>query len=188
MTPEEFDVVTDFDENYLYELVNGVLVVREFPGADVAGPNEELGCRLQHYRDEHPAHSCFDATLPEQYVPVKNGRRIADRLIWIGLGRLPNRRRDIATIAVEFVSAGKRSFKRDYFEKKREYLRAGVKEYWIIDRFRRTLTVVRKKNGQVVDTVVREKGTYRTALLPGFELPLAPLLALADRWAEQGEE
>jgi hypothetical protein len=32
--------------------------------------------------------------------------------------------------------------------------------------------------------IVPEDGTYRTPLLPGFELELAPLLAVADRWAE----
>jgi hypothetical protein len=32
--------------------------------------------------------------------------------------------------------------------------------------------------------VVREKDVYRTPLLPGFELPLAQLLALADDWDE----
>jgi len=31
--------------------------------------------------------------------------------------------------------------------------------------------------------MVREHETYKTLLLPGFELPLAPLLAVADRWA-----
>jgi hypothetical protein len=31
------------------------------------------------------------------------------------------------------------------------------------------------------------RGRYRTALLPGFNLPLAELLTLADGWAEKEE-
>lgn len=31
----------------------------------------------------------------------------------------------------------------------------------------------------------QEKQTYETPLLPGFELPPARLLTLADRWAKQ---
>ena len=64
---------------------------------------------------------------------------------------------------------------------------AGVKEYWIIDRFLRPLTVVRRTTGKIIEKIITEGKTYRTALLPGFELPLADLLALADRWAEQEE-
>jgi hypothetical protein len=30
--------------------------------------------------------------------------------------------------------------------------------------------------------------TYRTKLLPGFELPLARLFALADEWSEESQE
>ena len=32
---------------------------------------------------------------------------------------------------------------------------------------------------------VAEKEVYRTDLLPGFELPLARLLAAADRWKKR---
>jgi Uma2 family endonuclease len=70
-------------------------------------------------------------------------------------------------------------------EKRLQYLDLGVKEYWIIDRFRRTITVYRREPATTgTDTVVTitESETYRTDLLPGFELPLARLLAIADWW------
>jgi hypothetical protein len=37
-----------------------------------------------------------------------------------------------------------------------------------------------------VDQVVAEAETYTTPLLPGFALPLASLLAVADRLADDG--
>ena len=42
-------------------------------------------------------------------------------------------------------------------------------EYWLIDRFRRILTVFRNDEP---DVVVAESGANRADLLPGFELPL----------------
>jgi Uma2 family endonuclease len=187
MTPEEFDSVEDQDANYVYELVNGVLVVHAIPLPEETGPNEFLGLLLGMYQMQHPKGGCLDATIPQQHVRLKKSRRIADRLIWIGLGRLPNVRRDVAAIAVEFVSAGKRNRLRDYVYKKRDYMAVGVKEYWIIDRFQRTLTVISKVGGKIIEKAIPESRSYRTPLLPGFELPLAQLLAMADRWAEQND-
>ena len=86
------------------------------------------------------------------------------------------------TIAVEFVSAGKRNWIRDYETKRDEYLAAGVKEYWIIDRFDRTMTVYSPGRDGPNIRLVQEAETYQTDLLPGFELPLAKLLAEADKW------
>jgi len=84
-------------------------------------------------------------------------------------------------IAVEFVSKRRRDRDRDYQEKREEYLAAGVLEYWVIDRFRRRMTVYSSNRPE---HVVLEKDIYRTHLLPGFELPLARLLGVADRWRD----
>jgi Uma2 family endonuclease len=185
MTPEEFDAIEDYDENYRYELVNGVLVVSAIPLAEETGPNELLGYWLLDYKYEHPHGGALDDTLPQQYVPTRTGRRLADRLIWTGLGRLPNVRQDLATIAVEFVSAGRRNRQRDYVDKRWEYMETGITEYWIIDRVQRTLTVILNRPEGVQELVIAENGTYQSPLLPGFELPLAKLLAAADQRAQQ---
>ena len=55
-------------------------------------------------------------------------------------------------------------------------------EYWIIDRFRRTMTVYRNPPRTPGEQVVAENEVCRTDLLPGFELPLAQILAVADDW------
>jgi Uma2 family endonuclease len=186
MTPREFDRA-DFVEGYRYELVHGVLIVSPSPLENERDPNEELGYLLRVYRDSHAEGKALDATLSEHTIRTKANRRRADRVIWAGLGRLP-RRKDTPTIIVEFVSAGKRERTRDYEEKRDEYLEMGVKEYWIFDRFRRTLTVYAMREGKARKQVIREKQTYTTELLPGFELPLARLFALADRWTEGAED
>ena len=184
MTPEEFDAIDEYDENYRYELVHGVLVVSPIPLPEETDPNELLGHLLLQYKEMHPRGSALDHTLPQQYVRTRTGRRIADRLIWAGLGRLPNVKRDAAAIAAEFVSARRRDRQRDYVDKREEYREAGILEYWILDRFQRTMTVIRFLPTGPEELVIRAGQTYESPLLPGFQVPLDRLLQAADRWAE----
>ena len=181
MSPEEFDAVTDYDDQYSYELIRGVVIVNPIPGEAEGDPNEELGHLLRSYGESHPQGSFLDITLSERYIRTQDSRRRADRVIWAGLGRRPDPTRDVPTIVVEFVSKRSRDRRRDYVEKRREYLAIGVSEYWIIDRFPRTMTVYRKPEDELV---IPEEDVYRTDRLPGFELPLARLLAVADRWRD----
>jgi Uma2 family endonuclease len=183
MMPEEFDTATDFDELYTYELIHGVLIVSPPPGESERDPNEELGHLLRAYQSGHEAGSALDKTLAEQYVHLSDSRRRADRVIWVGLGRIPDPRTDVPAIVVEFVSKRHRDRVRDYEEKRRQYLAIGVQEYWIIDRFQRIMTVCRGRPGEPAEQIIKENEVYRTALLTGFELPLARLLKVADDWA-----
>jgi Uma2 family endonuclease len=187
MTPEEFDAVEDYDEEYRYELIHGVLVVGPIPSPEETGPNELLGYHLFAYQRSHAQGANLDLTLPQQYVKVRGGRRLADRLIWAGLGNMPNPRKDLASIAVEFVCAGRRNRRRDHVEKRRQYHEARLKEYWIIDRFQRTMTVLQYRGKRTVVKVIAESGSYESPLLPGFEVPLAELLQAADRLARPGK-
>jgi Uma2 family endonuclease len=171
-----------FDEHYRYELVHGVLVVTPPPLPDERDPNDELGHLLRTYRDS-PLAKTFDATLWEQeLLTLPDTIRRADRAIWVGLGRLPDTDVDVPAILVEFVSAGKRNWLRDYDEKRDEYLAVGVQEYWVFNRFLRQMSVFRKGKRA---KVIKEGQSYETPLLPGFALPIAALLGLTDRWAEQ---
>ena len=180
LSAREFDNA-DFEEGWRYELIHGVLVVTPIPLENEVDPNEELGYLLRYYKDTHPQGSALDVTLFERTVRTGQNRRRADRLIWTGLGRLP-RRYETPSIIVEFVSADRRNWLRDYVTKRDEYLAIGVHEYWVIDRFRHTLTVFRVQRGKVKKRVFTKEQTYKTDLLPGFELPLARLFLLADRW------
>jgi Uma2 family endonuclease len=77
------------------------------------------------------------------------------------------------------VSESKRDRQRDYDEKRLEYMEAGVREYWVIDRFKRIMTFYHHNEKE---QVIPESDIYGTDLLPGFELPLAKVLAIADDW------
>ncbi len=184
MTPDEFDATEQYDELFRYELIDGVLAVKAIPLEAQADPNELLGNLLYVYKTTHPHGTAIDLTLSERYINLPNSRRLADRVIWAGLGRRPNPQAETPTIAVEFVSAGKRSWQRDYVLKHDKYLRSGVVEYWIFDRFERKMSVYRSTSKGSVLREVGEQDVFQTDFLPGFELPLAEFLAAADKWEE----
>ena len=179
LSPEEFDAVEECDELYNYELVHGVLVVAPPPAIGERRPNDQLGHLLLSYKDHHPQGAALDLTVPEHLIRTPDSRRRADRVIWTGLGRIPTHARTSPRLLSSLCRPASVIF-RDYIDKRDEYLRAGVREYLIIDRFRRRMTVVRGGADPVTELVITEQDTYTTPLLPGFELPLAQLLAVAD--------
>lgn len=184
LSPEEYDAIADWDDRYRYELIHGVLIVSPPASIGERGPNDFLGHLIWAYQETHPNGGAVDATAPEQEIRIGANRRRADRAIWAGYGRNINPDRDVPTIAIEFVSDSSRDRQRDYIEKRREYAEAGVKEYWVIDRFRREMTVFRGPKEMIS---VAEGDRYQTSLLPGFELPLATLLAKADQYTTDVE-
>jgi Uma2 family endonuclease len=188
MSREEFQAITedDCDPHFRYELINGVVVVSPPPSDGEIDPNDELGHLLRSYQ-QTPQGKCLDKTLFEREVITSVGIRRIDRALWIGFGRPISSKVDLPTIVVEFVSPGKKAWLRDYVQKRDEYLEVGAKEYWVIDRFRRTMTVYFAPPAEPKERVVAESETYATPLLPGFELPLKKLLELADQYADEGE-
>ena len=187
MTVEEFDALppSRFVKGYRYEVIRGVLIVTPPAGDAEADPNDELGHLLRNYFESSSKQEDFGLTMPERTVPGTPNRRRCDRAVWVGLGRLPDTRQDVPAIVIEFVSPRRRDALRDYEENRDQYLAAGVKEYWIIDRFRRIMTVYRKGLTGPTYDIVTETQSYETGLLPGFVLPFSQLLAKADDWTRQ---
>jgi Uma2 family endonuclease len=186
MTAAQFDALYpgQFARGNRYELINGVLVVSPRPGIGERRPNDELGYLILQHAATPPHGFVIDGTVSEQIVPGTN-RRCADRVIWTGLGRIPDHEIDVPSIIIEFVSKRRRDALRDYEAKRDEYMSAGAKEYWVIDRFRRIMTVYRSGPAGPTDDVVAETETYQTDLLPGFVLSLSRLLLIADQWTRK---
>lgn len=191
LTPAEFDAA-DFEPGWRYELINQVLVATPSASRAEKDPNQYLTHWLLGYKERHPQGAALDLVMAEETVSTNENRRRADNTIWAGLGRLPTED-DPPTILVEFVSRGRRNRRRDYETRRAEYGSIGAKEYWIIDRFQRTMTVVLFSEGKsrdipvATERVLPETETYRTPLLPGFELPLPKLFAVCDRWTDHDE-
>jgi Uma2 family endonuclease len=183
LTAKEFDRARG-EKGWRYELINGVLVVSPTPSRKERTPNDRLGQWLWNYRDQHPQGSSLDSTVPEEEIQTKENRRRMDRAIWAGLGRLPEQG-EAPTIVVEFVSQGKVNQDRDYVAKRAEYREIGVKAYWVVDRFRRSLTVYAFGGEKDEEHLIPEGQKYAPPQLPGFELDVAWLLSFADQWAKK---
>lgn len=168
------------DEHHRYELIQGVLIVSPIPSRQERGSNEYLGHLLLLYQESTDG-AALDGTMAEEEIDMGTNLRKVDRALWTGLGHPPTPA-DLPSVAVEFVSKGKRNVQRDYIQKRGEYMAAGVKEYWVFNRFEKTMTVFTKHRGKIRERVFREGDVSRTPLLPGFELPLARLFAVADNW------
>ena len=191
MTPEEFDAAgVDRNDRHVYELVDGRVIVMPPVSEYEAGPNEHLCYLLSIYKRTYPKGSTLDLTLGERYVPHTFQRRRCDRAVWCGYGRPIDVRNDVPQIAVEFVSRGRRSHRRDYQEKREEYFReSDVTEYWIFSRFDRSLTVYRgvldPENPTANETVVRDAERYTTPLLPGFEVSPTQVFVALDALVDE---
>ena len=178
MSGREWDAHEDWAEGYTYELVEGTLIVCPAPSAGERKPNGKLEQLIANYIDAHPDGPVKE-TLAEQYIVVgPNRRRRCDRAIW--LGEVPENPDETAPdIAIEIVSGSRRDRERDYVVKRGEYAAAGVKEYWVFDRFARTVTAFRGGG----ETRFGEDAAVTSPLMPGFSLPVAEILKAADRYA-----
>jgi len=175
LTREEFGEA-QYEEPWRYERVNGRLVVMSPAGHDHQIPNNYFRDHLGAYRLSHP--EIVECVISEAWVcTTKSSDRIADIGVFLvatkNKGTLPDRPPDLA---FETVSGGGEDRKRDYVDKRAEYLRAGVKEYVIVDRFESRVTVLRRVRGRFDESELGPRDAYTTTLLPGLKIPLKEIL------------
>lgn len=83
-----------------------------------------------------------------------------------------------ADLVMEVVSDGAKSRRRDLIEKRREYARAGIPEYWIVDPKKKQITVLRLEGKKYAVHGAFKKGqTARSHLLPEFTVDVSAALA-----------
>jgi len=173
MTLEEFREAEE-EPGYSYELARGVLEVAEVPGDDHGQVVDNLHEMLSRYRREHPnqilrfAHGSDVRLL----IPELESDRHPDLGVILRGAPLNVRGRQVPALVVEVVSAGRAAHRRDYEEKREEYLVHGISEYWIVDPpLRRVTVLVRRETEEGAgwaERVVAGDEIIPCALLPGF--------------------
>lgn len=85
---------------------------------------------------------------------------------------------DRVTLAVEVMSRGSRSRTRDQIEKRHDYAKAGIAEYWIVDLKMKQITVLNLRRGEYVESGVYQLGEIvpSTVLAP-FEISVESVFA-----------
>jgi Uma2 family endonuclease len=170
MSLDEF-TEAEFEEGWLYELARGVIDVTEVPGPNHGRIVRRLARLFIHYDDHHPGVIKYGAGGGEcrLRLPGMQSDRHPDQAVYLDpepSGRKPWTRW-VPHIVVEIVSAG--GEERDLVEKREEYLRIGVTEYWILEPAARKMTVLSRAGDVWEGTIVPSAGIHRTHLLPGLE-------------------
>jgi Uma2 family endonuclease len=181
MSLDDFDRA-EGEGGYLYELSRGIVTVVDVP-------------QPRHLEQINAARKQFvanDVANPGRVYCVGGGAESkiliaaleSERHPDITIYRTPPPKRGadvwwewVPEIVVEIVSPSSRRC--DYREKPDEYLRFGVREYWILDADKRELLVLKRSRGRWVERVVRPPALSRTRLLPGFVCDCGAVFAQA---------
>ncbi len=85
-------------------------------------------------------------------------------------------------MAIEVVSEGVEARKRDYEDKRSDYAKAGVSEYWIVDPDDQIITVLSLDGEQYSERGKFECGqTASSKLLPIFSIDVSELMSIATK-------
>lgn len=181
MSFERF-IQCDFREGWLYELARGVIVVTNVPAISHGRVVNNVTRLFILYDVAHPGLIQYRACGQDCRIraPGMKSDRHPDQAVYLD----PDPEAEgsavwtvyVPTLVVEVVSKG--SVKRDYIEKAEEYLRIGVREYWILDPGKRLMLV----HGRVGDTWDKQPipagKSYRSPLFPNLIVRPAELLGI----------
>lgn len=172
-----------FEETGLYELARGLIIVTEIPPPDHGRIVARVWELFLDYKATHPGLIQYQGGGMESRIraPGMKSDRHPDYAVYLD-PEPPAEGSAVWTtwvphLVVEVISRG--SKKRDYVEKAEEYLRIGVREYWILDPDRRSMLVHRRVGDTWEKQPIAVGKTYRTPLLPGLIVRPAELLGLA---------
>lgn len=173
MTADEFLALGETDERL--ELIDGVVCVS--PGASL--PHQriivELGRQVGAFLRMNPI------GISAANVDVRLSDRLVYRpdLIYLSnekAARCGARVTEIPDVVVEVISPD--SSRLDRETKKRDYERAGVQEYWIIDPLVPSMEFHRLETGRFV-AAAADDIHFESRAIPGFVLELPPIRAIS---------
>ncbi len=181
-------VEADFVEGWLYELARGIVVVTEVPGIHHGRIVSRLNETFVVYDISHRGIINYRAGGGECRIrlPGMKSDRHPDQAIYLSPEPKGPRvwTRWVPQIVVEVVSVSGED--RDYVEKREEYLRIGVLEYWILDPKRRRMLVLSRLGDVWEEAVLAENAIHRTYLLPGLEVNVGEILGPPAEVDEDG--
>ena len=163
----------ELDDDVYAELLDGSLYMMASPSRRHQGMITEFTRQFANFLYGKPCKiypSPFGVRLAEDTVFLPDITVVCDpsKLNDRGCEGAPD-------LVVEILSPSTSRY--DMCTKFREYLRAGVKEYWIVDPQTDILTVHILKDGSYVTDVYSNTDAAPVKVLPGFEVDLAAVFA-----------
>jgi Uma2 family endonuclease len=166
--------------NWLIELNNGCLEFPPMPDPFHQDIVDFLFTAFKAYLKDRQFGRAYFAPLPIRLWP---GQIREPDIAVLAYHRLKNKRRapDGADLAVEVVSPGEEARERDLDTKRREYAKAGVREYWIVDPEEGTITVLTLSGKSYKVHGVFKNGDEATSkLLKGFKVAVRDVFAAGE--------
>ena len=162
----------EFVEPFRYERVHGRLVVMSPAGPDHRFVSRPFRRDLAAYWKDHL--SVVEDVDVEGWVATSpDDDRLPDICVYLvgddAERSVPHR---VPALVFEFVSQSRSDQERDYIHKRDEYHAVGVKEYVIVDRFKRSVLVLTWQPDDYAERTLTEHELYSTPLLPGLAIPL----------------
>lgn len=176
MTAEQFFALPD--DGFLYELVNGVVVMSPSPIPRHQAVLIEVIFQLRLFLQSHPS----GLILSEVDVKFSDELVYRPELIYLRNERVPRMRERIVEapdVVVEVLSESSRRY--DFETKKDDYERFGVGEDWLIDPHFQLTTFYRLSQGKFLAARPNEE-RFASEVIPGFVLDLTKVRQAAERW------
>ena len=165
-------------EGHLYELARGVIEVVDVPNLAHGNVVDNIYGQVWSYRSSQPDQIQYVGTGAscKLLLPGMQSERHPDIAVYL----CPPPKLEpiwqywVPEIVIEVVSPG--GEKRDYEEKREEYLAAGVREYWIVDPAADRVLILRRMGDRWEELPRPLTGTYSPPLLPSLRVDLSEIL------------
>ena len=158
------------DDGNRYELIEGEIIVSRAPSLSHQNILANLLVLLKVFLRRHPLGNVW----PTPGVIFDNYNAVIPDLIFISQERIGEIADDekvmgAPDLAVEIVSPGAENARRDRMVKLQTYSKFGVREYWVVDGFRRTIEVYRLEQSTLLLVgELRGADKLTSPLLPEF--------------------
>jgi Uma2 family endonuclease len=179
-TEEEYLALENSSENHMIELVDGFLEVLPMPDPFHQRIVGFLYRKLDDVVRENRFGEVLMAPLPVRLWALQ--MREPD-IVFLKPNRVKDAHRppEGADLVVEIVSPGEDNRERDLQTKRREYAKAKIREYWIVDPATRTVTVlVLGARRFKVHGVFKEGDQAQSVLLRGFRVDVSETFAAGE--------
>jgi Uma2 family endonuclease len=166
----------DDSENFIYELIDGMIVKRTAPNLTHQRVSRRMTYFLEKFLLENPVGEFFcaptDVALDESNGVVPDLSYVSKERSFILQG--DDYVAGMPDVIFEIISPG--NVRRDRVEKKELYEKFGLKEFWLIDPSNKTVEVfLMKDNALQLHLFVEISGTVASQVLTGFEVDASEL-------------
>ena len=175
ITVQEFLERDDFEEGFLYELIDGEIVKKQAPSPEHQNASVNLIGIFRNFVLPKHLGKIYHAPLDVYFTEIDYYQ---PDIIFIAKARqaiiTPDGVEGAPDLIVEILSPG--TYRHDRDRKMKVYRQTGVQEYWIVDPKGRSVEVYNLEEGdyEMIDFAT-EKGAVQSKLLEGLRVDLAEI-------------